>query len=100
MCDHFKYYHSTFNSVKCLTLLVYMMQACIFSRIVIQEHNNFAIEIISFSTTDSGPIRRQVVRTKDGGKRTFMILNKNSLKTLQAKGVIQQLKQSKNDYQL
>lgn len=44
--------------------------------------------------TYSGPIRRQVVRTKDGGKRTFMILNKNSLKTLQAKGVIQQLKQN------
>ncbi|XP_053630803.2 uncharacterized protein [Cherax quadricarinatus] len=42
--------------------------------------------------TYSGPIKRQVVKTKGGGKRTFMILNKASLKVLQAKGLIQPLK--------
>ncbi|XP_045593962.1 uncharacterized protein [Procambarus clarkii] len=42
--------------------------------------------------TYSGPIKRQTVKTKGGGKRTFMILNKASLKVLQAKGLIQPLK--------
>ncbi|XP_042210583.1 uncharacterized protein LOC121858313 isoform X2 [Homarus americanus] len=42
--------------------------------------------------TYSGPIKRKIVKTKDGGKRTFMILNKASLKVLQAKGLIQPLK--------
>lgn len=42
--------------------------------------------------TYSGPVKRQIVKTKGGGKRTFMILNKASLKVLQAKGLIQPLK--------
>ncbi|XP_071539681.1 uncharacterized protein [Panulirus ornatus] len=44
--------------------------------------------------TYSGPVKRQIVKTKGGGKRTFMILNKASLKVLQAKGLIQPLKKS------
>ncbi|XP_042893501.1 uncharacterized protein LOC122267528 [Penaeus japonicus] len=44
--------------------------------------------------TYSGPVRRQVVNTNEGGKRTYMILNKASLKTLQKKGVIEQVKKA------
>ncbi|KAK8388177.1 hypothetical protein O3P69_020213 [Scylla paramamosain] len=39
--------------------------------------------------TYSGPIRRQIVRTKSGAKRTIMIVKKASLKNLRAKGLIQ-----------
>ncbi|XP_047496431.1 cell surface glycoprotein 1-like [Penaeus chinensis] len=42
--------------------------------------------------TYSGPVRRQVVKTKEGSKRTYMILKRASLKTLQKKGIIQQVK--------
>lgn len=38
--------------------------------------------------TDSGPIQRRVVNTKEGGKKTIMIVKKESLKALQAKGLI------------
>ncbi|KAG0726116.1 hypothetical protein GWK47_037223 [Chionoecetes opilio] len=38
--------------------------------------------------TYPGPIRRQVVRTSSGDKRTIMIVNKASLKNLQARGLI------------
>ncbi|XP_045135049.1 flocculation protein FLO11-like isoform X4 [Portunus trituberculatus] len=39
--------------------------------------------------TYSGPIRRQIVKTKSGAKRTIMIVKKASLKNLRAKGLIQ-----------
>ncbi|KAK3881265.1 hypothetical protein Pcinc_014286 [Petrolisthes cinctipes] len=46
--------------------------------------------------TYSGPIRRHTVKTKDGKLRTFMIINKTSLQTLQDKGLLQPLSKSGN----
>ncbi|KAK3891178.1 hypothetical protein Pcinc_004967, partial [Petrolisthes cinctipes] len=45
---------------------------------------------------DCGPIRRHTVKTKDGKLRTFMIINKTSLQTLQEKGLLQPLSKSGN----
>ncbi|XP_050733506.1 uncharacterized protein LOC127007042 [Eriocheir sinensis] len=42
--------------------------------------------------TYSGPIQRRVVNMKEGGKRTIMIVKKESLKNLQAKGLIQPIR--------
>lgn len=38
--------------------------------------------------TDAGPIQRRVVKTKEGGKRTLIVVKKENLDTLQAKGLI------------